>query len=379
MAEPDPDRALGRACASMRPLLREVMDGAASFDRTEALNAHAAGCARCDAALREARALRRMLDGLAEPTVTRADDDAFVDAVLGRLDGVEAGSVRRRGSGPVLLLRGVLAVGAAAALALVLWPTPGGDADSETTDIARVEDTAEPTDPARGGIDSIADSPAGSLAGSLAGSPAGSTAGSTAGSNDEHAQDTDLPLEGEPDPAALRVEFDLPQEDVDPELYALALEESARDLGFEPHTAPDAREYAARVQSTLGTSPRRAARAWLASHAPSPRLDALSARVLGPGADLRDRRLLERSLERTGAAGRWAVAAQGSTGVQSLWRAAADDPASRSVLVALVRERGSEAVDLAPRGVATALVADVARTAASEPAERLLARFLETG
>ncbi|MEL6429296.1 MAG: hypothetical protein AAFR54_08965 [Planctomycetota bacterium] len=373
MAEHDPDRALGRACASMRPLLREVMDGAASFDRTDALDAHAAGCARCTAALREARALRRMLDALAEPTVTRADDDAFVDAVLGRLDGADAIGERRRGIGPVRLLRGALAVGAAAALAAVLWPTADGEGNSETTGVARVEDASAAADPVGDAAAPIAEPVAEFGAESVAESGSEPVPEPVPGP----APDADAALEGET--GALAVEFDLPQEDVDPELFALALEESARQLDFEPHTAADAREYAARVQSTLGTSPRRAARAWLASHAPSPRLDALSARVLGPGADFRDRRLLERSLERTGAAGRWAVAAQGSTGVQSLWRAAADDPASRSVLVALVRERGSEAVDLAPRGVATALVADVARAAASEPAERLLARFLETG
>ncbi|MEO0664052.1 MAG: hypothetical protein AAFZ87_21185, partial [Planctomycetota bacterium] len=108
MAEHDPDRALGRASSSKRQLQREVMYGAASFDRTDALDAHAAGCARCTAAVREARALRRMLDALAEPTVTRADDDAFVDAVLGRLDGADAIGERRRGIGPVRLLRGAL-------------------------------------------------------------------------------------------------------------------------------------------------------------------------------------------------------------------------------------------------------------------------------
>ena len=361
----DAPRFTGRACADRRAALREIADGHATLATSESMREHAAGCERCASELRMAERLRRMLDGLVAPESTRADEDAFVASVLGRLDAAPAPSRRRPGPRPAAADSATRAAPIAAALALV---TLGG---------------AEGPD---GGVDRAAAS-APEAGSPEAGSP---EAVSDEAVSDEAVSDEDRPADGSagaPAPpahlsAAPSIDLGPGAQPVDMDAFAAAVGEASGATGFEPDATGDPAPFLAALESRFGGDPRRAARRVLRGDAPSD-LDGAAARILGSASDLQDRALLERTLDRTGPAGLRATAQRGPAGVEAVWRIASADDAlageARALLAGLtVAGDGPDPLDHVPAGTpAEAIVAVAAASPAGAAGH--LDRWLATG
>ncbi|MEM8710982.1 MAG: zf-HC2 domain-containing protein [Planctomycetota bacterium] len=74
-------------CREQRPALDAWVDGVASSAMRERLEAHASRCERCHRALQEAKNLRSLLEAAPSAEPSKAVEDAFVNAVLGRIGG----------------------------------------------------------------------------------------------------------------------------------------------------------------------------------------------------------------------------------------------------------------------------------------------------
>jgi len=341
----DAPRFTGRACADRRAALREIADGHATLATVEATREHAAGCGRCAAELRMAERLRRMLDGLVAPESTRADEDAFVDAVLGRLDGAPAPTRVRRGPRPVVIGAAAATLSAAAALALITLGGAGGSDEDIDHGAASVTETVASTD-----------------------RPVGASLGAPT-----------------PPPhlsAAPSIDLGPGARPVDMDAFAAAVEEASEATGFAPAATVDPTPFLAALESRFEGDPRSAARRVLRGAAPTD-LDGAAARILGPAPDLQDRALLERTLGRTGPAGLRATAERGRSGVEAIWRIASADDAlageARALLASLTpAEDGAGPLDHVPAGTPAEAVVAVA-TASPASAARHLDRWLATG
>ena len=346
MAKADGEIVFSRACRSQRRTVREVLDGAAKYDALTALEAHAENCVHCGDALAKALNMRSLLDTLTESTASPADEDKFVAAVLSRID-VDVARVPQAGahSAAYAPLRRVaravtLTVVPTAAAALIIsaligsWPSP--------------EEAVPPTRAV-----TVATAPAPRVSRPPLAQPAG-------------------------------VEVDFRKVHVASEDFRRAIESAAESLEFDSIQSVNAEPLIARLTETLGGSPRAAARAWLAevayedAPAHAPKVDALAARVLGPDADFKDRRLLSMTLSRTGRAGRWAIAERGIIGIRELWRRAERDADARWVLSRIDGQLGFDTVALAPRNTGIELLAGVAAKSDAWDAAALLERFLES-
>lgn len=339
---------LERACKASRDALDAVTDGRADFGVRDGLERHAASCAPCARELSEALLLRRLLETLSEPEATRIGEDAFVEAIMNRIDG--PASVKTGRPSPLLLVGAAVAVAAAAALIVAIWSS---------------FDSVAPSNAARD--ESVAAAPAGDA-------PPAFTKEAESDRTAPHTAPEPLPVP--PDLVVFRA----------------ALSGAALATGFAHEDTVSVSVFSREVSSRYDGDLAPAARALL-FESETTDFTRLAARLLGPRADARDRRLLLQSMERCGAASAWALVDRGRTGTTELWRLAtapapdALKPAPVQTDRATARKVLLEAAELGrlDRGFPRAIQRDPALAAAltsvskGGAADRLLDEFLRSG
>lgn len=341
-----------RPCKEWREPLRAWSDGHASLDSREALETHAASCPACAAELRVVRRLRSLLDGAAEAELTRAGEDTFLEGVFARIDGepsapVAPPSASERGPARLALVTLVTA----AAAALLLWLRAGP---------SRIGPTSSLTEPPAETRTAVASAPADSTM--------------SRDSRDEPAQSAG--------PRELVLE-DVPRT-LDAQSFDRALRGALARSAFDP-SAPGQLEELLTELGDLEPAEVKLHVRRLARDPREPGLRAAALRLLGPGADARDRALIDEQLEDAGAPAAWALLDVGERGAAALWRAASGDPdhdrtaAALGVLLTASRHADDDPILLAPRRTDAALVARVAIARPGRTASDLLARFLDRG
>lgn len=335
-------------CRSHRKTLDAVLDGRAAQDARQALELHAADCEECSRALDESLAMRAALDALPAPEPDRAAEDAFVDAVMKRIDRDGTASwgappvMRRRRAASIATWSAAAALAAAAVLATVFLREP--DADPEPDVAPRI-----------------------------AALPPGS---GTDGSVDEALVEGDVAATSTLPPVVLETGQVAARDELD----ALLAEITAA-AAFDPSSPGDAGALLSAVRSSLSGEVAPAARAILAEDPPSPRA-ALAARLLGPAADHRDRDLLVAAVETLGAPAALALADRGAPGIGRLWSLAAEDAGdsasvARTTLRALVA--AESAVGRAPQNVPIEVVAPILASHPVEGASVAVEGFVASG
>lgn len=340
-------------CRSHRRAMLDLIDGVDSVEERERLVAHAEGCGRCFTELTRARELRRRIDSADEPEISAASEAAFIEQVMLGIDAAESQRTQRHPAGirrPLPFARplGAVALAAAAAAAFfMLYPrTERTPARAPEIAVAAPEEMAQ-AEP----------QPRMSVAPSLA-----------FGASTPSIEQADFVrlLEA----ASSANPFD-PKGDVDSEAWLAALQAAAMHEGVSHGTLT------------------KAARRLLRRDVDSP-FALLAARLLGPRADLRDRRLLIETLPRTGSAGAFALCERGDAGFKLLWKSATEShgregsaaATQQSIEQALIQWGASghpallDDVDLSLNvPLASTLIAQTGRFAA----RRLLEQFLSNG
>ncbi|QDV07927.1 hypothetical protein Poly30_34630 [Planctomycetes bacterium Poly30] len=334
-----------RGCRAYRGPLDEIFDGLASMETRHAVEAHAETCSVCAVELRASQGVRRWIDSSPEAEPHAEAEEAFVRDVFGRIDAMESGSPptresigKRSWTWRLVTAATVTAatVAAAAALLLLMRPEKRALEPSSSTDIP-----------------------------------------------DAISARTEVPV-------AVRqaaVEQTLP----DPAPVDLAaLEAALRGLtadSIRPEADLRTRVGLAPITERFGfDAAQRGARAVL-TNVDRVELHPVAARLLGPRADLRDRRLLLRTLSTTGLAGALALAERGPSGLVCLWDLAAsdspDDEELRLLAVRALKFRSEAGEDPLPSPLDPtrhpAVAAELIAASGEGAAARLLDLFLADG
>jgi len=326
-------------CRSHRTTLDAVLDGRERQAALQALELHADDCEECAHALSESRALRAALDALPAPEFARSSDDAFVAAVMGRVDGDVPAAPERspwRVAGPVALV-----VAAAAAVAVIARLDRSPVVETTTEVVGVSEPVAPDVNPEGNAVvtDAVTALP---------------------------------PVVHEASPSAA------------PDELAAVLDAIDSEGTYDPHAPLAATEFVHDVRSRIEGDLSAAARVLLAGRE-TPRRAALAARLLGPGADYRDRDLLTEAIGSVGAPAAFALADRGGSGVERLWRVAlGDDEAARLAQTTLCLLAGEGDADRSPfermpRSTPLSIVAPVVAADRSNGATRALDEFLASG
>ncbi len=351
-------------CRDQRRTLDAIVDGCETAHAREGLEQHATVCSRCATELERATSLRRLIESAPEAEMDASSEDDFILSVMGRLEepGAEVPQV------PVLRRRGpwIMAIGGAAAAAALLTLT--GPSAQE------VRSTQAPN-PSQATI-TAHEGPAAPVA---------------------QVGDREPVRQGHTHPG---FEVESSRVDLAPGEFASAIRAASLAVAFDPTHDLDGGPFVAALVEALGSAPHveaaaiRSARELLRTDAGSP-LAPLAARLLGPRADLRGRRLLEGTLSKTGLAGALALGERGRSGVESLWRLAAGSefPAAegQSVEAQATRtfaEQGLERLGAAGHDLHLsaidlerhlALAARIIGASGSGASATLLERFLDDG
>ncbi|MEM9382595.1 MAG: hypothetical protein AAGB93_21765, partial [Planctomycetota bacterium] len=347
-------------CRAHRSTLDAVLDGRVAQEARQALELHAADCESCARALDESLSLRAALDALPTPEPDRASEDAFVDAVMGRID-------RAASAGPAPVDSGRRAAAIAAwsvaaglvAAALLAWITLRAPASKSGPEQGpgRGPETAQR-------IAALAPEAGPRAAGPRALGPRGrGPAGAQAASA--------LP------PVVLETQGVVGRNDLE-----AALADLGEGSSFDPAALDDAGPFLASVRGRVDGDVAPAARAILAEIPPSghaPR----AGRGRGPPAHPPDRDRLVDAIDTVGAPAAIALVDRGMPGVRRLWAVAAGEgveavPIARATLRALVVEGRSVSARV-PSDVPLEIVAPILSSHPTEGASVALEGFLETG
>lgn len=344
-----------RPCRSWREPLRELVDGHASLESVAAVERHAETCAGCAAELAVARRMRGLLDGASEGELTRAGEESFIDGVFARIDGeVEptglalVPSAPGRSSRPAprrVAVLGAASVALAAAAAVLLMMR--GDAE-------------RPSQPESGPVIT----------------PDANVASAT---SDAEPTPPETPAPAETERVLVLGSERAP---VDLASFAAALEGAIASTGFEPGESDDLDALIGELDGFDPTDLARGARGVLRGTGPAS-LRGAAARLLGPGADARDRALIASELDSLEGAAALALLDGGARGLALLWSAAEDaERGGSAALDALVAASATGEVDplgSMPASVDPAIAARVAVANPRRAASDLLGRFTATG
>ena len=371
-------------CRPYRQGIDDLIDGVDSVESRERLSIHAEGCAPCAADLARATELRRLIDSAEEPEISAASEALFIESVMAGMDDSQPLRLVPR-TRTLAGLRVASALAAAATAVFLLRPS-GDPAPAVTAlevsarEVSALgiseQGTSEPTAPAE--------------------PLAHSTAGAPAARSEAPKVATELALERAAETKTASLEFDAGEASgsMDRDGFQGLLDAASESCSFDPHSDLDSAPWiaalavAAKAEGNSHGTVLRGARELLRGDAASPSAP-LAARILGKRADLRDRRLLTSTLDRTGTAGAIALCERGSIGVHLLWKAAAatgEDAMAhevqRAIEQALVRWNAdgpatlTDDLDLSLNvPLATTLLAQSGTGAA----KRLLGQYLEHG
>lgn len=331
-------------CRKYRGDLDSVLDGVASVDVRHRVEVHAEQCPACAMSLRGAVELRRWIDSAPEPEPGDGAEESFVRGVFDRIDGMDRiQPVDRERS---RLTRWGLPLGAVAAGCLAVTVVRGSRGDRPSVDDVPKFEVAR----AHPEVSAVPD-----------------------------------PVESIAAPAAPQTYLEEPIP-VDRVAFEKALG-AIRSGAFLPDADLESRGLFSSLHDQFGTDgAHRGARAILRDEEPHG-LAPLAARLLGPRADLGDRRLLARTLPLTGLAGALALAERGPSGLALLWDLACDGSESGdsnrrwAARALLLRAQAGEDPLRAPLDVSrnAPLAADLISASGESASSRLLELFLGDG